>query len=630
MLSILRSMCRLISVACLGLALVSAVSADEFRTWTDSTGKFKIKAKLDAVEDGKAILIRENGQKTKIAVEKLSKADREFLEKQGADNPFQEVEKSPSGASDKETQPSTGELRNVTINWSVSKQIPLPSPDAAWKIAVPAVPAADFHPKSVPLPPRRDFWEGLNGMAVSLAGKVVVVGYGWKMPGDTVVTERLVLCDLQSGRVAASGTGKYGEMIPFALHDDGRQILMRRNDFGGGNAERLEIWSLKGKDVVRTLVWTPFSDDPGWGHDVNWAEFIDAKKLALCSGGGKLAIWNLAKCQPICHTHVSNGERPALSPDRKWLAYVSDDTLGLIDIEKQEVLATTHIPRKLDNPALAFSPSGKQIGCVANDRILVWDTATGKLEKDFAVTGINMAGEIAYSDEGFILAGNQFLIDLENQLKLWHYQGADRVHTAGGTTFMAATGDDKSGVLLATKLPHAEALAMLKKALVGSDLFAFRKGTPVKLDVSGISDPTEQNKAKEALTKKLGVMKCPVTDDGKVDVVANVEGPTSREISYINSGTYTVQEYFTKLKITYQGTTLWETKWTNIPGFMSLQKGENIETKLREASAHPAYKLYEEVVLPEFLQKPSESQNPGQPGASQTIGQSTVTPQGIR
>ena len=394
--------------------------------------------------------------------------------------------------------------------------------------------------------------------------------------------------------------------------------------------ERLEIWSLNGRNVVRSLVWTPFSDDPGWGHDVNWAAFIDAKRLALCSGSGKLAIWNLATCQPICHTHVTNDGHPALSPDRKWLAYVGDDTLGLIDIEKQEVIAATPIARKLQAPALAFSPSGKRIGCVANDRILVWDTATGKLEKDFAITGINMGGEIAYPDEDFILAGNQFLIELKDQLKLWQYQGADRARTVGGTTLIAATGDASSGVLFAGKLPHPQALGTLKKALAQSDLFAFHKGMPVKLDVSGIPDAAAQSKAKEALTKKLDAMKCPVADDGKVDVVAYIEGPKSREISYINSGTYTVQEYFTKLKIVYQGKTLWETQWTNIPGVLSLQRGENIETKLREASAHPAYGLYEAVVLPEFLQKPNESQNPGQPGAVQTIGQSTVTPRGIR
>jgi hypothetical protein len=58
-------------------------------------------------------------------------------------------------------------------------------------------------------------------------------------------------------------------------------------------------------------------------------------------------------------------------------------------------------------------------------------------------------------------------------------------------------------------------------------------------------------------------MNCPVAADGTADVVAYIEGPKSREITYINSGTYTVQEYFTKLKIAYQGKTLWETQWTN-------------------------------------------------------------------
>ena len=126
----------------------------------------------------------------------------------------------------------------MTVDWSVSQEIPLPASDAAWKITVPDAPAADFRPRSVPLAPRQDFWEGLNGMAVNSSGKVGVVGYGWKMPGDKITTERLVLCDLQKGRVMGTGAGKYGEMIPFALHDDGRQILMRRNDFGGGNCER--------------------------------------------------------------------------------------------------------------------------------------------------------------------------------------------------------------------------------------------------------------------------------------------------------------------------------------------------------------------------------------------------------
>jgi hypothetical protein len=134
-------------------------------------------------------------------------------------------------------------------------------------------------------------------MAVNLKAKRGVIGYGWKKGGDSLATERLTLCDLQNGCMVRMVSGKFGELAPVALNDGGRHVLMRRNEHGGGNADRLEMWSIHKKKVVRTFVWTPFGDDPGWGHDVGWAEFINSQMLALSSTGGKLAIWDLKLCQ---------------------------------------------------------------------------------------------------------------------------------------------------------------------------------------------------------------------------------------------------------------------------------------------------------------------------------------------
>jgi hypothetical protein len=185
---------------------------------------------------------------------------------------------------------------------------------------------------------------------------------------------------------------------------------------------------------------------------------------------------------------------------------------------------------------------------------------------------------------------------------------------------------------VAAKIPHTDALSMLKKALAQSDLFIFHKGTPVKLDVSGIPDPTEQNKAKDFLTKKLDALNCPLKDKAQVEVTASIEGPKSREISYMHAGTYNVQEYFAKLKFSYQGKLLWESHWTNVPGMLSLKKGENVEGKLAEASQKPPYEFFEKIVLPEFLQKPIENPDPKNPQnqGSSTLGQSTITQRGIR
>ncbi len=608
------------------LASISQVQADDFRTWTDSTGKFKVRAKFDSVEGGKATLIRENGEKFTIALEKLGKADQEYVAKQNSENPFQVIEGNPFESAGPEGESSSNVPRVVSVDWSQSRLIPLQASDSEWQIRPPDVSGSDYRPRSVPLPHKKDFFEKLSGVAVSRDAKAAVVGYVLDRRGNSNHGAiRLILCDLQGGRITASGS-EQGQMAPIALHDDGRQILMRRNDFGFGNQDRLEIWVLDGKKVVRSLIWTPYDEENDSEKDVTWAEFIDSKTLATCSCGGKVAIWNFPALQLICHFQLSNDSIPALSPDRKWIAFASDDTVGLFDIEKRKVAVSQKTPDALQWPALAFSPSGRKIGCITMNRILVWDTASGRLEKDFALQDLMIKGSINFPDEDFILASDQFLIELENQLKLWNYQGAKHVCTVGGTAFFVADSDDKSGMLIAAKVPHPEALSFLKKALQHPELFVFHKGTPVKLDVSGIPDDHKKDVA-EALTKKLREMKCPIKDSGNVDVVAYIEGPKSKEVSYMHSGTYQVQEYFTKLKIVFQGKTLWETNWTNIPHIFHLRQGENVEGVLRKASEQPTYAFYDKVVLPEFLQKPSVKQNPLD---SFTLGSSKVTPQGFR
>lgn len=73
-------------VATLILLLVIAVplatAADDYRTWTDTTGKFKVEAAFIKLVDDKVELKRkDNGKTLSLAVEKLSKADADFARK---------------------------------------------------------------------------------------------------------------------------------------------------------------------------------------------------------------------------------------------------------------------------------------------------------------------------------------------------------------------------------------------------------------------------------------------------------------------------------------------------------------------------------------------------------------------
>jgi S1-C subfamily serine protease len=57
----------------------AAVKMDEFRTWTDKTGKFKVEAKLVAAIDDKVVLKRRDGDILTVPIASLSQPDQAFL-----------------------------------------------------------------------------------------------------------------------------------------------------------------------------------------------------------------------------------------------------------------------------------------------------------------------------------------------------------------------------------------------------------------------------------------------------------------------------------------------------------------------------------------------------------------------
>jgi hypothetical protein len=72
-------------------AVSSATSSDErkneSRTWTDASGKHKIEATLTSVDDAKVTLTKADGTTVTLPLAKLSKADQDYVQKQGGRAP---------------------------------------------------------------------------------------------------------------------------------------------------------------------------------------------------------------------------------------------------------------------------------------------------------------------------------------------------------------------------------------------------------------------------------------------------------------------------------------------------------------------------------------------------------------
>jgi hypothetical protein len=626
-------------------AALQALAAEDTRDWTDTSGKFKIKGKFVSLDDGQVTIEQEDNRELQIPLKKLCAVDQKYVANATAkadDNPFKaKSDDSPfktkeAGAAKSKArgrgkmasetaEPAGAGGAPVAVDWSQAASISLVAPGEAWSVAGPKE-AATFTTKlkNCALPPKTGFFESLKGVAIGRGAAKAAVGFSVDEPKPVGVS-RVVLCDLATGKTSPPASAP-GIMAPLALHDDGAQILMKRDEFGFGNQDRLEVWTLKGPKVTKGASWIPYDDAQGAARDVLWAEFLDADRLATSSRAGKVVLWKFPEIEPICKFSLVDGAMPALSPDRKTIAYCNGKEIGIFDVDKQEVVAQQPTPGQLQWPSLAFSPSGKQLGCVAFDKVLMWDVASGELKSTIPCAGMPIHGQVDFPQDNFLLANGKLLFDLSHQLKLWTYDGGERARSVGGwTCFALSDGDKKPGVLLATQIPQAAAKQLLEKALSDSDLFVVKAGAKVKIDVSAVP-AAEQERVKAALSKRLQAIGCVSDDAGTVRLIAMVDGPKERAISYMHSGDYKVQEYITKAQFVYNDQVAWEASSTNVPFFISLKKGENIGDHLK-AREKPDFAFFDHVELPKFVQKPTPKQ--GATG-SVTLGQSRVTITGLQ
>ncbi len=621
---------------------MAVASEPEARTWTDASGKFKIDGKFVEVSDGKVVLEREDGTRRRIRLDKLSKADQEYIKELQAnqENPFEDVKPTPKKSrahrgTNEDASPKadadavTAEAKVVQPDWSSAKQILLTPTDSQWNVSIEAPQAvAAGKKRPVPLPGKSDFFEGVKAVVVNPVCRRAVVEYFTKRPGPEKDGQvRLFLCDLAAGKLLSMSATR-GNIVPVALNDAGNEVLMRRDDFGFGKQDRLEVWRLEGAKVRKIFEWVPYGDQDGPARDVRWASYLGDDRLLTVNNGGKIVIWNAKTAEPLSWLQAASNSSPALSPDRRYLAIVGESELGMLDLQAAEVIALAPAPKEhFPDVKLAFTPRGSRLARLAGDKVQVYDTATGAVYREISLVGTNRqphAGLLCPSEE-HLLVGN-LLIDIETQVKVWEYTGHEAVVPLDeGCWFMVMA--NGASALIPAVLPHPAAVEQIQKMLDAPDLFVLKPGATVKLDVAGIQDPAEREKARDSLSKKLEANGCEVGANGTVELVATTEMGQRREIAYRTFGRpfvqmYMFQEYLCRIKFRCKGQTAWEVSCGNAPGMVHLKEGETLQEFLQR-SEHPNYAWFSTVELPKLLQKPSK-------GKSSAIGSSQVTISGLR
>lgn len=639
--------------ASLFVAVGAVVCAGEVREWSDASGKFKIKASFVSSKSGTVTLEKEGGGEVEIELKKLSAADQKFiadLDKPAEENPFKPKEENPFKSKPDKSKPDGTpspakpeeatkpvELKVVVPDFSDAVELLTTAPDMPWKFDPPdsEIPRGESKRKPISLPRKSDFFEATKGFVGSPSGKVGAIGYSAQKPGpNQPATTRILVCSLETSKLMTEATAP-GKYIPLAIHNDGKTVLVKRDEFGFGNQDRLELWQVASKTITRTIQWVPYDDGKGGDRDVSWGSFLGDDRMITVSNKGRLIIWSIDEIKPLLTMDIQSGGKPAISPDQKYVAFSTGKDVAVLDLAREEVVATLSIPA-VQWPAMAFSTNRKRLAMAAFDRLFVWDFATGDLCCEMPYQGINVSGNITWTSDEHVLLGNRFLIDVDSQVKLWDYQGAEfALQLAGITWFVFTDGHQQPGALLGAQLPPASVKDALAKAMSEPDFFVLQPGTTVRIDVSGV-DAAGRDFAEKALTARLKDAGFEVGPKGTILLVAQTEVGKERQVSFHSFGrfgsqNYTVRDYFSRVKFIYNGQEVWQTSTGNVPGIIHLSEGETIEQYLKKSEKFN-FDWFGKLDLPKLLQKPSPAARPVAgtlPAPVPTVGSSKLSTAGI-
>lgn len=623
----------------------SLFAQNGIREWSDSTGKHKIKGRLVEVRDGVAYLKTSEGKSVNVPVARLSEADQDFL-KNNSDNPFQVSDSMESGdtaSSKSSSAPPTSKLDAGTsdatawngqlkIDWTEVEELNRDA-EGDWDAAAFETSDDALTPKRSTLMKKMNFFEGIRRFQVNTTSRRGVVGYtvSFSVPKPL---SRLSLIDFASGKAIHTDPIE-GDMCPLCLLHDGATVLMQGTSDerkGFETPDMLQLWRVAGKKVNRTLSWIPFPDEhESFGKKtnaaINEAMSFPNNRLVILGNNGHMACVDSTSGKPFWHTRLSKDYAICPSNDNRWLVLVDGSAVLIIDPQTGSTRKSFFIE---GNPQMGwtrvkFSPSGERLAVSFQSECRILDLKTEEWIHKISYPNLGPIAPngLLFPDDDYLLLNNTTLVHIPSQIKVCELQQVGGIASFGSTTLIAVQGDS-GGVVLPTKLPHASAAKALASAEKDPDVFLVRPGVKVSIDVSGAGQYAEQ--IRNSLTKAATKANYDIDNSSQIKLAGSVTGPKQEAVSYIAAGSYVVNSFQSTIKLQYQGTDLWQTGATNIPGMISTSRDETIQSKLEQLGKSPNLSIFENVSLPVRLQKPRPSAGGN---ASQSLVVTEVTLNGL-
>ncbi len=533
------------------------------RTWSDSSGKFKIEGKLDFADSNIAHIKTTDGKLNRIPLGKLSSSDRSFVEEflkaeaaagSGAEeNPFMaaEVVSEPEPATADDTfseaeEPtkkapkasgksasSSNKLDNKTKSdfprrnafAKASKPIALSFDKSFWKATPPfGLELAEISDLNIATDIAKPFFADFELRAAGKSPLAVINVYQTKM-GE--IYSNFTAVSLVSGDATPTSTFD-APMRLLALSPDGKRAMAVK--YGGNDKEKDSVLVLFNVDGTGLQVDFEFIAGGGDWDGLRWATFLPGNRVMTISGKNTVSIWDTSNPRGV--NLVSRGN---LGKDMPMFTTLGNDQIGLVNDKALAVVDSMGLKQigciVTDKPILAacFSHDGSKIAVQHTYELAVYSTTDGQMVKSIPTPQPDRTRIACHKDYAIL---GDIVYNIQKGFPVWSYEGLSHATALADLSIRAFPGDNGTN-LTTLHLPHDAAL-IASESFSANDLYSVVPGTPVRItvDVKGSFSPQQ---IQEAITENVTKAGWKVSTDADIVVTASLVQGAQQKEEYVTS-----------------------------------------------------------------------------------------------
>ncbi|QDT09344.1 SHD1 domain-containing protein [Planctomycetes bacterium K23_9] len=397
------------------------------RLWTDSTGRFQVKAKLIRKDPTQVVLKKSDGRTIEIPIARLSKANQTYLKQL----------KTPAEGDAKPLSTESlidGPQKPVDSKLSLGSARRLDYSQPIWNVKVASAqsPSNGSRTISLPKPHGRRQPHAINGLFRKAAVSDV------SGSGASAQT-RLLVGDFRSGELTELPPETGAAMHPVALLGDGTTIVMVGTGKDGTTSTAdLQSWRVKNGVLQRGEIWTPYADRRN--STIRFATAGPGNSLITCSKGGHVVAWEMPSRRAMWQIEMGSPPYWHTTEDQSRLAIASATQLVIVDLSDGKIVGSQPLSvlGRISYPKLSFNPSEDKLYLSSIGRVLILDLQSNRWIQDIDVSGVGTSNGAIFCDDKYVLIDGSSLVDWRSGAKVARYSGLGAPLQAGHFTYVVS------------------------------------------------------------------------------------------------------------------------------------------------------------------------------------------------